>query len=383
MPMFARNLLAADEAGQLGADPGAVQCIQASTEWILRAQTNSRSRDGGVARHFSLVDGWAPSYPETTGYIVPTLIQEGTISRDPRFHNSAREMLDWLLSIQFPEGGIQGGVVGEEPRVPVTFNTGQVLLGLAAGTRQFGDSRYLAAMHRAAQWLAETQDRDGCWRRFGTPFAQRGEKAYETHVSWGLFEADRIAPDRGYGESGTRQVTWALTCQRPNGWFEKCCLSDNENPLTHTIGYVLRGLLESYRWKPSQSILAACEKTARALLHCLDQNGRLPARLDRSWQPAASYACLTGIAQVAHCWLLLYEITGETDYFSAARRANSFVRRTLPCNTHEGVDGGVRGSFPVTGDYGRYQFLNWAAKFTIDSNRKELALLETGPTISV
>jgi hypothetical protein len=34
----------------------------------------------------------------------------------------------------------------------------------------------------------------------------------------------------------------------------------------------------------------------------------------------------------------------------------------------------VRGSWPISGEYGRYQFLCWAAKFMIDANRAELAL---------
>ena len=31
------------------------------------------------------------------------------------------------------------------------------------------------------------------------------------------------------------------------------------------------------------------------------------------------------------------------------------------------VRGGVKGSFPIYGDYGAYQYLNWACKFLIDA----------------
>ena len=34
----------------------------------------------------------------------------------------------------------------------------------------------------------------------------------------------------------------------------------------------------------------------------------------------------------------------------------------------------MKGSFPVDGDYGRFEFLNWACKFTVDANVQELAL---------
>ncbi len=38
--------------------------------------------------------------------------------------------------------------------------------------------------------------------------------------------------------------------------------------------------------------------------------------------------------------------------------------------------GGVKGSFPVDGDYGTFEYLNWAAKFFIDSNELERAVVE-------
>src|SRR3546814_7285643 len=115
-----------------------------------------------------------------------------------------RRMLDWLAAIQFIDGGIQGGKIDATVKVPVTSNTGQVLLGFCAGARAFGD--YHENLHAAARFLRDSLDADGCWRRHPTPFAVAGEKAYETHVSWGLFEAERLAPGEGYGEAGLRQV---------------------------------------------------------------------------------------------------------------------------------------------------------------------------------
>ena len=44
----------------------------------------------------------------------------------------------------------------------------------------------------------------------------------------------------------------------------------------------------------------------------------------------------------------------------------------------EDVRGGVKGAFPVDGDYGRYQLLNWAAKFLADSLMLESDLRREG-----
>ena len=360
--------------GLAESDPGCASVIDAATHWLCQAQDHSASHDGGVARDYSLVRGWASSYPETTGYIIPTFIELARRGQRADLHARARRMLDWCLAIQFPEGAFQGGKIDAIPRVPVTFNTGQILLGLAAGASEYRDPRYLESMNRAAAWLRDTQDSDGCWRRFPTPFAAPGEKVYETHVAWGLFEAERVAPGQGFGDAGLRQVQWALTKQRDNGWFESNCLSDPAVPLTHTIGYALRGVVEAHRLSGRRQLLEAACRTADSLCQAIDPQGRLAGQLDSRWRPAASYVCLTGSVQIAHCLFLLHQVSGNPGYLDAGLRANRFVRRTIQLEGPPERVGGVKGSFPVDGEYGSWQYLNWAAKFFIDANLLEADL---------
>ncbi|MEG0886145.1 MAG: hypothetical protein RSH52_33445, partial [Janthinobacterium sp.] len=121
----------ADRRGLPAFDPGPQAVVDACTAWLCAAQVHSSSNDGGVARDYSLLTGWASSYPETTGYIIPTMIalarRAGDEGGDAALHERARRMLDWCVAIQFPAGGFQGGKIDSTPRVPVTFNTGQIL----------------------------------------------------------------------------------------------------------------------------------------------------------------------------------------------------------------------------------------------------------------
>jgi hypothetical protein len=369
LPTAARLAHDYDCVGLPYQDPGIERTIDETIAWLCRAQDQSASADGGVARHYSLLTGWGPSYPETTGYIIPTMLAYARLRGDQRARRRAQKMLDWLVSLQFPEGGFQGGSVNSTPVVPVTFNTGQILLGLASGVVEFG--QYQAAMCRAADWLVRTQDADGCWRRHPTPFARHTEKTYETHVAWGLLEAARIEPDRLYAQAALANVRWALGWQRDNGWLEHCCLSDASQPLTHTLGYALRGVLEAYRFSEDPQFLGAARKMGDGLRSALWPNGFLPGRLRPDWTGAVSWACLTGSAQIACCWLMLYEFTGEVCYRAAAFAANKYVRRTIDIDGHLGTRGGVKGSFPVHGGYGTYQYLSWAGKFLADANMLE------------
>ena len=372
LPEAARAARDRDHQGLPESDPGAPAAIAGCLEWLARAQDHSASRDGGVARDFSLVKGWATSYPETTGYIIPTFVAAADALNRHELRDRARRMLDWLAAIQFADGGIQGGKIDAPVKVPVTFNTGQVLLGFCAGVRTFDG--YHRSMHGAARFLRDSLDPDGCWRRYPTPFAAAGEKAYETHVAWGLFEAERLAPGHGYGEAGLKQVTWALGKQQPNGWVADCCLNQPDQPLTHTLGYYLRGVVEAHRLSGEERFLQAARKTADALMWVQRPDGSLAGRQHADWTPAADWACLTGISQIAESWLYLFDVTYDLRYLMSAQKGNAFVRRTIHLESRLDTRGGVKGSFPVDGGYGEFEFLNWAAKFTIDANMKELGL---------
>lgn len=372
LPPAARQVLQANRRGLPSEDPGIEASIAAALDWLCLAQDRSPTRDGGVARHYSLLHGWAPSYPETTGYIVPTLLDQAARRSRPDLRERAFRMLDWLVSIQFPDGAFQGGMITQQPVVPVTFNTGQILYGLAAGAAdaEHGE-RYREPMRRAADWLRDSQDEDGKWSRFPTPFAEPGLKTYETHVAWALLEAERVAPGHGWVESALRQIRWALSLQRPNGFLQACCLTDPTRPLTHTLGYALRGITEGYLFDGGADLRDGAYRLARGLAGAMRSDGWLPGRLDAHFAAAAPWVCLTGTVQISHSLLLLGEAFDDAELRRAGRRGNAFVRRAQSRTGPPDSIGGIAGSFPIDGWYGHFQYINFAPKFHIDSNQLE------------
>jgi hypothetical protein len=366
-----------DALGLPAVDPGIERAIDEGVAWLGRAQDHSLSADGGVARHYSLITGWSSSYPETTGYIIPTLLAYAKWRGDEHVRQRAKRMLEWLLSIQLPNGAFQGSRVDAKMIVPVTFNTGQILLGLVHGVREFG--LYHEAVCRAADWLVETQDPDGCWRQYPSPFAGPGEKTYDTHVAWGLFEAARLVPAAPYADAALANVRWALRWQHDDGWFAQCCLDNPAQPLTHTLGYALRGVIEAYSFTHDTKYLQAAQKTANGLLTAVQPDGFLPGRLCPGWHGAVAWACLTGSVQITYCWLMLYLYTGEAQYREAAYAVNQYVRRTMKVNGPSATRGAIKGSFPVDGQYGAYKYLNWASKFFVDANMFEQTLRAQHP----
>ena len=80
-------------------DPGIEKAIDEGIAWLGRAQDQSASQDGGVASHFSLVKGWSTSYPETTGYIVPTMLAYAKLRGEKlRAPGQSGWLIGWYLS---------------------------------------------------------------------------------------------------------------------------------------------------------------------------------------------------------------------------------------------------------------------------------------------
>lgn len=357
--------------------PGAAESLDAAMDWLVRAQ--DASGNGGVSRSYALRfmrghkrRGWLGAYPETTGYIIPTFLDYATVRGRSEFRERARRMADWESDVQMESGAVQGGTI-DFPPSPAVFNTGQVLQGWARAHAEFESPRHLESMRRAADFLVEAQDPDGAWRRHGSQYARAGINTYDARTALGLLEAAGRTRDPRHRDSAARALRFTLTQQRPNGWFENCCLDDNDRPLLHTLAYTMEGLLEGGVLLEDQRLVDAARLAADAVLQRLGPDGWLPGRLDASWRPAARWSCLTGDAQTARVWSRLFELTGDAKYREGAIRANRYVAGTQDLRDPDpGIRGGIQGSFPIWAEYGTYEYLNWAAKFFADSLLSEL-----------
>lgn len=347
--------------------------VDAALDWLCAAQ--DATGGGGVARGFACSTrsgyavGWQPAYPETTGYIIPTVLELAARLDRPDLRERALRMADWILSLQLENGGFPGGTVDRRPS-PVVFNTGMVLLGLIRVWQETERPAYADAIARAAEFLRAAQSEDGAWRRFSNADGGVAVHAYDCLVTWGLLQAARSFGESRWLDAAVRNLHFTLTLQAPNGWFAFNALRPHKNgrPLTHTIGYVTAGLLESGVLLGEPRFVDAAERTARAVLGVLGADGFLAGELDAEWRPAAEWSCLTGTAQMAVAWWRLFELRGDPEYAGAARRAAAYVMcRQEVLRGAAGTRGGVAGSFPIDAPYGRFQFVNWAPKFLLDA----------------
>ncbi len=354
--------------------------LVATIQWLCRAQ--DRVGGLGVSAGYSCIDGWLPAYPETTGYVIPTFFDYAHLSGKEEFLARARRMADGEIEIQLPSGAVQAGIYRgqQSERRPAVFNSGQVILGWCRAYRETRDERYLEAAQRAGRWLVGVQSPNGAWRLIG-PETETDLHAYDVRTAWGLLELHALVNDNRILETARRNIEWTLGQQRENGWFEHNAFfvsSDKWNqPLTHTIAYVMEGLLEAWRLLGEERCLAAVRKTADRLLRIFELRRFMAGEFDSTWRSTANYSCLTGNAQIAGVWLRMFEQTRDVRYLNAALKLNDYVKETQSLNSiHPGIRGGVKGSHPITGRYTPFTYVNWGAKFLADSLMLEGRLME-------
>lgn len=356
--------------------------LGAAVDWLCRAQDvrDGAGDAGGVSAGWSFEDGWLPSYPETTGYIIETMLAAAKVLQRPELVARAQRMIDWELSIQLPDGAFPGHF-GEPGSRPVIFNTGQIMHGMVAGATQLGRSECMAAAVRAGHWLAAQQDEDGCWRRFehnDTPHV------YNTRATWALLATGLIAGEPKLVSAARRQLDWALSQQTASGWFATNAFVPGRSPFTHTIAYAIRGLLESGVLLGDERYLNAALRAGAGMAAVQRHDGWLAGTYRDGWVPDASYACLTGVAQMSLNWTRLAQAAGAEELRANARAALAYLKATQRLDHADlAVRGGIAGSAPIWGDYSRFEYPNWAAKFFADALMMDLRDISVPPVPEV
>lgn len=342
--------------------------LEAAAQWIVRAQ--AATPDDGVAHSYDIrKHKWLASYPETTGYIIPTLYDYAQYFDRPHYREAARRMAQWEIEVQLPEGGVRAGTMDAEIVVPTIFNTGQVLFGLARVAKETKEDRFVTALKRAADWLVEVQDEDGCWRRFHSPFTTTNVAAYNTRTAFGLIRTFRIILDERYMRAADNNIAWVISTAHENGWLPGNCLTKNldDSALTHTLAYSIRGILEVGVTLKNQRYLEHALKMAKAVARVQREDGALPAYLTPDWRGKTKWTCVTGNSQMAINWFRLAREMDEPSLIQHGVAANRYNMSLQDLTTNDvNIRGAIKGSNPIDGDYMTWRFPNWAAKFFMD-----------------
>jgi hypothetical protein len=335
------------------------ETLNSLLRWIL----NTQRPDGGIAAYYSLLTGYSESYPEVTGYIVPTLYDFARAVGDDRAIAAAEKATRWLLLLQMPTGAFPGGLHGSQSQ-PSVFNTGQILQGLVRAHVETNRPEIREAAVASGDWLVKIQQADGSWS--GPGAYQDAAHTYYSMVAWALAELSERIPGHQYGLAAEKNLDWVLSHFRPSDWIDGINLRGHPNYL-HFIAYVLQGVLECAILRRRNDAIEAVAKSSWLLLRKFETNKYLAGTYEPDFKNGQRFTCLTGNAQMSCVWLRLFEVTDDLRYLNAALKMNEMLKQLIPTRGRRGVVGGVSGSYPVWGRYQPLRYISWGNKFFADA----------------
>ena len=344
------------------------QALQHGAKWLI--ESCRQGTDAGSGTYY-LNSGWTSSYPETTGYIIPTLLNYAD-SKEAAWKEEARvaatEAGRWLLDIQHEDGGWQGGYIHQN-RPSVVFNSGQILRGLLALHERDDKGPWKEAAERCILWIVDQLDQRGS---FSTNDFMGAERVYGTYVMDPVLQWATYFPEyeSAWRSKARLHAAWVMSQQNSLGWFANCdnTLHKNDRPIIHTIAYTVDGLWHMGKQLNDEDIQSAAVVPARVLATEFLTRGMLNGRYSSNWTGSEAFIP-TGGAQLAILWHDMYETTGESIWKAARDQMNELLVVLSRRGAREtgATLGALPGSFPLWGRYESFGLPNWATKYFVDS----------------
>lgn len=346
--------------------------------WLLVAQSNSSNEGSGFDRAFTLTDlRWELPYPETTGYIIPTLLNCIVNHSNIALNQAAHDAGEWLAFTQFENGAICSKQWTGSNVLPSVFNTGMGLHGFLALLAKDGNQKFAECAIKAGNWIVSTMDTEGSW----TEYSYNGlPHSYYTMVSWSLVLLSQLVNDSKYMDAAIKNLKWTQRNQECNGWVKYNSFNEEAEAITHTISYCAQGLVESGTLLNDASFIKSAESLISPLNEAFEKFGFLPGAFDSNWTPkemnhkgffnqtvnSGHWECITGTAQASCTNWALFKATKKEQYRLAGIKMNRHLKRRQLISTNENINGGLTGSWPIYGPYDTLCIPNHAAKFFID-----------------
>jgi hypothetical protein len=311
---------------------------------------------------------WSAPYPETTGYIIPTLIDlyefDKSLYSDCR--ESAIEMGEWLLNIQADDGAYPGGLWKGKFSEGSIFNTAQIVEGLIRLYQFTNDDKYKEAFTKAVYWMVSNQNKDGSWTKFA--YSNDFFPSYYAQVAWPIMWAGKILKNDKFVIAAN--LTYSKISERvlQNKAIQYWGFKPESYAFLHTIAYTIRGFLEGYLLCGDQAYLKIATDISEVFLRKYEIKKKLGGAYYDNLNSVDWYRCLTGEVQTAIIWVKISNITNDLRYLNGASKLIDDVISTQPNNDMFFLKkGGIMGSKPYYGRYISFRQPNWATKYFIDA----------------
>lgn len=322
--------------------------------------------------------GWSLAYPETTGYIIETLLDYDAVFPELNLEEYAIKGADWITTLQLPDGALPGGLA--DSREPSVFNTGQMIIGLVRAYEKTNNVKYFETFSRAVYWLVNNLAKDGSWEigAYKAGFVP----SYYTRVIWPVLWANKHINDPAINEKMIFALKFYQDRLTENTSIRNWAFKEGQRAFTHTIAYTIRGFYESSVILNDQNINHMAISLADKVMRNRELKGKLAGWYDEKWNGSYWFTCLTGNCQMAIIFSRIFEQTKDPRYLNTALKVFGDVVDEQNMNSGVNKRGALPGSAPFHGRYLAFRYPNWATKFFLDAYlllRQNVELIENMP----
>ncbi len=318
---------------------------------------------GGAAKYSMMTHNMAFGYPLTTANWVPVLSRIS--SYYPELYSQViknpdliRELVNWVLRTQRRDGTFPasyGDFMNQPPRV---FNNGLIIHSLLDHHNVSGGNDLLEACIKSAEWLLKVQSTDGSWRQF--TFHQLSSN---TLTAAALIRLAGITGEKKYELAGEKNIQFALELQSDNGYFKGNGFDSTSSAFTITMAYAIAGVLEAGILTGNELWKNAAIKGLIPVLNKVNQQGFLVGELDENFQSDSSFSCLPGNCLMAVNAYKLATLEGNPDFKIKADLLTDYVKSKQLESKIQLINGGVPGSWPISGNYCSYEITSWGVRY--------------------
>lgn len=315
----------------------------------------------GSSKYRNILGAWSESYPETTGYLVPTLLNAYSILKDPSLLTLAKNQISYFQSLVLSNGSFRQSPNSNEAFV---FDTAQIMLGLIALNHTEENEATLKMLKDAYLFLLNALDENGTFMH--SNYVANYNPSYYARIVWPMLKCEEILNLSAHPKT-IKLYNYILHLKHTNYTFNDCSFDGGAYFYTHNLIYTYRGLWES-------SIILGDIETQNYIIEAINyitnnvvsEKGKFNGSYNKNWEPFNNYVCSVGNAQLASLQLLIYSTKND---FSTLNNISDVIiplvksqRSVFSLNP-----GAVPSSIPVWGPYQRFKYTNWTQKFFSDA----------------
>lgn len=343
----------------IASHPILIQALKQNISWIK--ESFSINNYLGSSKYKTITGKWSDPYPETTGYLIPTLLNSATLLKDKSLNEIALNQLSFFESLQLQDGSFKVSINNDKALV---FDTAQIVLGLIALHEYAPHATTLKLIKEAYCWLINNIDDHGQFVKFN--YIENYNPSYYARIVWPLLRSEQLLEYSVHVKTKSL-YDYIVSLKKTQYTFNKCSFDGGDYFFTHNLIYTYRGLWESslilHDIETQEYIMQSVQYI---LENVIPKKGYLCGTYNSNWAAKGQYTCAVGNAQLVCLLVKIFNLTNEPLYFKNISTLMEPLIQSQRTSLSFNI-GAIPSSVPVWGQYQRFKFTNWTQKFYSDA----------------